>query len=510
VVLKTPGRAAQAGPLNICGLTVFFRFAPGAQPNPRRRHVRQSLDDKLLLILTSMTVDNTGADVLHVEGSPCFWGRHRRESGVVPVNQRLFDKIRETADLPSLPAVAMRVMDLTQRDDVTTQEVADAISMDPALVAKILRTVNSPIYGCSQAISSVNAAVVLLGMQSVKTLVLGFSIISSLSHPKPKGFDHLTYWRRSLYAATAARVLGAKVWITEKEACFLSALLMDVGMLVLDRVLGESYAACVARSRNHAELSSLEDRAFELNHGQVAAILAERWEFPELLAVPMSNHHNPQKVTDEHLRQYVDVVAVAARCADIFVDKHPMWSIADVRRICVEKFHMKEMDCDSMLVEIGMRTKELGPLFEIKVDTELTYDKILARANEQLLNVTKVAQEEKDENSDRRRAPRIKRNKDVVILPCTDGVVQGSIAVKLQDVSARGVGFVHTAPMEKGAQFIFRVPRTDTVPITLLYTVARCAQMPDGRYTIGGALECVVREDGVAQPITESHDIKAA
>lgn len=425
------------------------------------------------------------------------------------MNQRLLDKIRDCADLPSLPAVALRVMDLTQKDDVTSQQVAEAISMDPALVAKVLRTVNSPFYGCSQAISSMNGAVVLLGMQSVKTLVLGFSIVSSLSAQKTNGFDHVTYWRRSLYAATAARILGAKVWVTEKEACFLAALLMDVGMLVMDKSLGDAYASCVAKARNHAALMAAEDKAFEINHQMVAAILADKWKLPELLTVPMANHHTPDNVEDSHTKVYTDVVALAARCADIFVDKQPMWSIADVRRICVEKFHIAEMDCDSMLCEIGMWTKELAPLFAIKVDSEATYEKILARANEQLLDVTRVAQD-KDENSDRRRAPRIKRNKDVVILPCSDGVVKGSIPVKLQDVSARGVGFAHTAPMDKGSQFIFRVPRTDTVPITLLYTVVRCVPLPDGKFTIGGALECVLREDGVAQPITEAPDVKAA
>jgi HD-like signal output (HDOD) protein len=429
--------------------------------------------------------------------------------GVVFVNNRLLEKIRDCGELPSLPAVALRVMDLTQKEDVSSQQVADAISMDPALVAKVLRTVNSPFYGCSQAIGSMNGAVVMLGMQSVKTLVLGFSIVNALASQKTKGFDHVTYWRRSLYAATAARILGARVWVTEKEACFLAALLMDVGMLVMDKMLGDTYAACVAKSRNHADLMAQENKAFEMNHQQVGAILAEKWKLPELLAIPMANHHSPDKVEDSHTKVYTDVVALAARCADIFVDKQPMWSIADVRRICVEKFHIKEMDCDSMLVEIGMRTKELAPLFEIKVDSEATYEKILARANEQLLDVTRVAQD-KDENSDRRRAPRIKRNKDVVILPCTDGVVHGSIPVKLQDVSARGVGFVHTDPLEKGSQFIFRVPRTDTVPITLLYSVARCVPTPDGKFTIGGQLECVLREDGVAQPLAEAPDMKAA
>jgi hypothetical protein len=348
--------------------------------------------------------------------------------------------------------------------------------------------------------------------------VLSFSICQSLATQTTRGFDHVTYWRRSLYAATAARVLGARVWVTEKEACFLSALLMDVGMLVMDKVLGDAYGACVARTRNHAELSAMEDRAFELNHQQVAAVLAERWELPELLAMPMANHHQPEKVEDPHHRQYAEIVAVAARCADIFVDKQPMWSIADVRRICVEKFRINEIDCDAMLVEIGMRTKELAPLFEIKVDSEASYDKILARANEQLANVTRTAQEQQqqhgeqatDPHSDRRRAPRIKRDKDVVILPCTGSQITGSIAVTLLDVSARGVGFVHTAPLAIGSQFIFRVPRTDTLPITLLYTVARCVETGDGRYTIGGQLECVVREDGMTQRVSDSTDIKAA
>ena len=207
------------------------------------------------------------------------------------VNNRLLDKIRDCADLPSLPAVALRDMDITQNADVTSQQVSEAISMDPALVAKVLRTVNSPFYGCSQAISSINGAVVLLGMQSVKTLVLGFSIVSSLAAQKTKSFDHVTYWRRSLYAATAARILGARVWVTEKEACFLAALLMDVGMLVMDKMLGDAYAACVAKARNHAELMAAEDKAFEINHQQVARILAEKWMLPGLLTVPMSNHH---------------------------------------------------------------------------------------------------------------------------------------------------------------------------------------------------------------------------
>ena len=414
------------------------------------------------------------------------------------MNQRLLERISAHPDLPSLPVVAIRVMELAQLPDVPPQKVAEAISQDPALAVKVLRTVNSSLYGCSQSIGSVHAAVVMLGMESVKTLVLGFSIASAMAKHEVKGFDRITYWRRSLYAATAARVLASKLGLIDKEACFLTGLLMDVGTLAMDTVLGEAYATCVARARNHAELMAAEDRAFDLNHQQVTAFLAARWKLPDVLADPMGNHHTPENVIDSHLQPYAAVAGLAARCADVFVDKQPMWSIADVRRICLEKFGINQIDCDSAMCEIGLRTRELAPLFEVKVDAEAMFDKILTRANEQLLDMTRVAQDDQDEDSDRRRAPRIRRDKQVTILPCSEGVIRGSIPVKLTDVSARGVGFVHTAPIEVGAQFIFRVPKSDTVPITLLYTVARCFKLPNEQFRIGAQLECVLKEDNVS------------
>lgn len=137
------------------------------------------------------------------------------------------------------------------------------------------------------------------------------------------------------------------------------------------------------------------------------------------------------------------MIAIAGRCADVFVDKQAMWSIADARRLCVDKFKISEIDCDSSLVEIGHKTRNLAPLFEVKLDADADYESILRRANDALLHVTKVAEQEAGEADDRKRAPRIRRDKDVAVLPCNDGTVGQSIAVRLQDVSARGVGLAH-------------------------------------------------------------------
>src|SRR3954467_8172562 len=127
------------------------------------------------------------------------------------MKEDLTKKIRACPTLPSLPAIAVQVLELAQKDHVDIAEIARTISKDPALASKILRTVNSSFYGRSQSISQVSQALVILGLQSVKTLVLGFSLVSNLQQSKSKGFKHLDYWKRSIYAATAAKILAGKI-----------------------------------------------------------------------------------------------------------------------------------------------------------------------------------------------------------------------------------------------------------------------------------------------------------
>jgi len=419
------------------------------------------------------------------------------------VNDRLLEQIRQCPNLPSLPAVAMRVLELSRKPNYSTSEVAKAISMDPALSSKILRTVNSSFYGCSRSVSSISSAVVILGMDAVKTLALGFSLVAGLAKPRAKGFDHLTYWRRSLYAGMAARLLAQRVSLTQPEECFLAGLLMDIGMLAMDRALGEEYAAVCGKVTCHVDLIAAEAAALDLTHADVTRDLAARWQLPEVLTVPMTHHHDPAAVEDSHLRRMTEVVALAARVADIFVDRtNTMWSIADVRRMCADRFQIGEIDCDSLMVEIGMRTREMAPMFEIRIDSDVSYESILERANQELLTATRLTDKTEEHKAtaphDRRRAPRIRRDADVTILMCADGAVGESVVVRLQDVSARGLGFARERPMPPGTPFIFRVPRGDAPPITLLYTVVRCLPQGGGKFQIGAELQCVMKDQAAA------------
>ncbi|HEV8378796.1 MAG TPA: GGDEF domain-containing protein [Tepidisphaeraceae bacterium] len=310
------------------------------------------------------------------------------------MKEELIKKIRACPTLPSLPAIAVQVLELAQKDHVDIAEIARVISKDPALSSKILRTVNSSFYGRANTISTISHALVLLGLQSVKTLVLGFSLVGNLSKTKTKGFKHVTYWRRSVYAATASRLLAGKLHIVQQEECFLGALLMDIGMLVLDQVLGEEYGNAHDSASNHQQLTEIERKTFGLTHAEASATLAEQWKLPPVLAVPMAFHDHPRDVTDPALKKLAEVVTLAGRCADVFVDERPADAIAFVRKAFAESFQINEADCDAMMNEISTRTKEVASLFELNISDGSNFESILKRANETLVDLTLRSQQQ--------------------------------------------------------------------------------------------------------------------
>jgi two-component system, cell cycle response regulator len=310
------------------------------------------------------------------------------------MNQQLLDRISQCPNLPSLPAIAVQVLDLTQKSDVDITAIARIISKDPALSGKILRTVNSSFYGRSQNVGTISHALVILGLQSVKTLVLGFSLVPHLTGDTSRGFKHLDYWKRSIYAATAARTIAAKFGVVQQEEAFLAALLQDIGMLVLDRVMGGEYGQVYEQVATHAELAAAEVAAFGADHAEVGGFLAGQWKLPPLLAMPIAFHHAPARTTDASIRKLADVVALAGTCADVFVEKSAAQPIALVRQQCKASHRMSEADCDAMLDEIGRHTREVASLFEINIGHGVSFEDILKKANETLVEITLQSQQQ--------------------------------------------------------------------------------------------------------------------
>ena len=298
-------------------------------------------------------------------------------------NVAVLDQLQSCPDLPALPAVSMRILELTRHEHAyDARTLAGAVSLDPALAARLLRLVNSTFYGLAVPISSIHSAVVFLGASAIRSLVIGFSLVPILRAKKSRAFDHQTYWRRSLYAATAGRVLGMNVAGAQPEECFLAALMADVGMLACDWLLGEQYTGVVRTTPRHAELPAAEAAAFGWTHATASGYLAQRWRFPDVLTLPMAHHHDPDAITDAGLRRMTRVVALATKCGDLFIEAKPTDAVGQIRRLFGEWFGMQEFACDAILCDVETQAKQLAPLFEVSIPAGRSIESVLKGVHE--------------------------------------------------------------------------------------------------------------------------------
>jgi diguanylate cyclase (GGDEF)-like protein len=204
----------------------------------------------------------------------------------------------------------------------------------------------------------------------------------------------VAYWRRSLFAATAARTIAARTSLVQQEECFLAGLLMDLGMLVLDQILGDQYSRICEQAPSHQDLLVHERQVIDLTHADAVGILADQWKLPPLLSQPMRFHHEPEFLKEPTLHNMAYILQTACRCADVFVDEPAAESIAHVRQLCAEFHQIKEEDVDDMLKEIGRQTSEVAPLFEIRIGESGDYETILKKANETLVELTLQTQQQ--------------------------------------------------------------------------------------------------------------------
>ncbi len=312
------------------------------------------------------------------------------------MNEQLLERVLKSPRLPSLPTIALEVIELVQRKNVDIKQIADTIKMDPALSSKILKTVNSSFYGQAYSISTVSHALVVLGLNSVKTLALGFSLVNNLADQGGDGFDHMDYWKRSLFTATASKALAQKSGLMQQEEAFLGGLLQDLGMLTMNQTLGNEYNRLIAKTKNvHGDLLAMENDVLKLTHPVVGEALANSWSLPTLLTNAIRYHHTPDE-SGEHARPLVYCVALGNLVADIFMlgDTESGQALDKYKHKAVEWCGLAENEAEPMLKAIHKQTKEMQRLFDLPTGQLGNADEILASANEALMSITMQAHQQ--------------------------------------------------------------------------------------------------------------------
>jgi HD-like signal output (HDOD) protein len=215
------------------------------------------------------------------------------------VEETLREIVSRTRSLYSLPAVAIEVIQLTSNLQVDARELKECIERDPALTAKILRVVNSSLFGLSREVSDLNQALALLGTKPLKLLVLGFSLPEGLfAEVAREQLDW--YWRSTLVRAVAAREISEQLWNRPGDDAFLAGLLQDIGILVLLDQLREPYAQFLGRViEERGNLDALEVESLGFDHTTLSAELLRNWNMPEVLVEAIAEKRDYQALASK-------------------------------------------------------------------------------------------------------------------------------------------------------------------------------------------------------------------
>ncbi|MCS6830820.1 MAG: HDOD domain-containing protein [Armatimonadota bacterium] len=228
--------------------------------------------------------------------------------GIAP--EALREAVRESLDrLPPLPAVITKVMELTNDQNCTAQELQKVIGMDEVLSSKVLRLVNSARYGFPRRITTLSHAVILLGFETIRNLAIGVATVRLLlRHGANCPVNRQHFWEHSLETGLAASTLAKHLRkdLILREEMFLAGLLHDLGILFLSQTFPEQYRAVLERCSSFEEAYPVEQEVLGVTHGEVGAMMAEHWNLPPVFAEVMQHHHTPST----HLTFYHHVSAV--------------------------------------------------------------------------------------------------------------------------------------------------------------------------------------------------------
>ena len=302
--------------------------------------------------------------------------------------------VAKAGQLHSLPAVAMEVLRLTDNPQVDARALKECIENDPALTGKLLRVVNSSLFGLSREVSDLNQALALLGTKPLKLLVLGFSLPSGLfADIEARTLGR--YWRHTLTKAVAGREISQRFWHIPGDDAFIAGLLQDLGILLLLQQLGEPYARFLDRVlANGLDTDRLETEALGFTHTALGARLLAQWHLPANLveAVAADPRQPPADASPSQLA-LPKILHLAELVARLLADGQT-GALAQLLDLGQDYRQLPRDELVSLLSDLEEKVQQLAAVLSLQLPGGVQYVDVLAEAQRQLACVASQAAED--------------------------------------------------------------------------------------------------------------------
>ncbi|MGB0767308.1 MAG: HDOD domain-containing protein, partial [Phycisphaeraceae bacterium] len=306
------------------------------------------------------------------------------------------ERVLSHGSVPTLPVVAVQLLEMTSNPDVELKEIADLIQSDPGLSSKVLKTVNSSFYGLPKPCPSIERAIVILGLKAIKSLVLGFSMVN-LTRDMDEGIDLDAFWKHTIIAAVGARQVAQVAGAGEPDEVFAAALMQDIGVLAMLASYTDGYGALIVESeKEHRALHAIERDRLPIDHVEVGAALAEKWRMPAPIVAGIRHHHDTTPPADDFQMQNRCIV-IGELIATAMSTEHVVQCFAELYSTANAWFGQGEDDIETLIDKVHQASRQVAKLLEQQIGDLPSPQELLNRASERLFEEQLQTQREAEQ-----------------------------------------------------------------------------------------------------------------
>ncbi len=299
-----------------------------------------------------------------------------------------FAELKTTGKLPSPSGVAMAVIELCRRETTGVEDIGRAVRADPALSGRLIKFANSALHGSRRPVVSVPDAVRMVGIATVRQLVLGFSLLGQYRDGMCKVFDYQRFWSHSLAMAIAADALAQGVRCASPEETFSCGLLAGVGRLALatlyPREMDELLS--IQPAPDATAMVALERSRFATDHNELCAALLEDWHLPRVFIEAVYHHERPgEAALAEGTRERLlcELLAHARQIADYCVaDDAARKDLVPALILAAAKLGMEEQALTGLTAQVVGEWNEWGRILDVPTRSVPPLEQVIEEAAE--------------------------------------------------------------------------------------------------------------------------------
>jgi len=296
--------------------------------------------------------------------------------------------LNNIGELPTLPSIATAIMEKTLEANVNAKQIAELVEKDQALALKVLKVANSPFYRRIKEISTIRGAVVLLGFNVLKSIVLSISVINLFNQKDRRALDFYTFWQHSIACAVCAKSIAAKILPASAEDAFVAGLLHDLGKVIADQLIcrhGEYNEVLEAMNGAGRDIIDIEQELVGIDHASIGKYLMERWNLPAHLGKAVGFHHSLVDITDDiQTKRLCSIIHVADMVANhLGIGVNPIQT-GFIDPTLLHQLGISSQDIQDISISLTDNISNISDELGIPRAEPKTYFEVLQSANAQL------------------------------------------------------------------------------------------------------------------------------